>query len=42
MYLNKNLHMDVYSGSIYKCQNLEATKCPSVSDGEINSSTFKQ
>ena len=26
----KNLHIDVYSSFIHNCQNLEATKCPSV------------
>ena len=30
--LHKNLHIDVYSSFIHNCQNLEATRCPSVSE----------
>ena len=29
---HKNLHISIYSSFIFNCQNLEATKCPSVGE----------
>ena len=32
LYPHENLHMDVYSGLIHNCQNLEQPRCPSVGE----------
>lgn len=32
LYPHRNLHMGVYSSFVHSCQNLEATKCPTVGE----------